>query len=108
MRRTREGEIELVGYDRKLLVLAGEAKWSKGPEGGGALAQLRRAVTYVPGYDPARTKLALYTREGFTDEFRVRAHAEGAILRTVADIFTQVLSGPHQTRAEDDGVGATA
>lgn len=86
-RRTREGEIELVGYDRRLLVLAGEAKWSNGPEDGAALAQLRRTVTNVPGYDPAGTKLVLYTREGFTDEFRVRAHAEGVILRTVVDLF---------------------
>ena len=86
-RRTREGEIELVGYDGKLLVLAGEAKWSNGPEDGAALAQLRRTVANVPGYDPARTKLVLYTREGFTDEFRVRARAEGVILRTVVDLF---------------------
>lgn len=86
-RRTREGELELVGYDGKLLVLAGEAKWSNGPEDGAALAQLRGTVANVPGYDPARTRLVLYTREGFTDQFRVRAEAAGVILRTVADLF---------------------
>ncbi len=86
-RRTREGEIELVGYDGKLLILAGEAKWSTKPEDGTALAQLRRTVSSVPGYDPARTKLILYTREGFTDEFRARARAEGVILRSVVDLF---------------------
>lgn len=87
-RRTREGEIELVGYDGKVLVLAGEAKWAAGPEGGAALAQLRRTVAHVPGYDPARTRLALYTREGFTDAFRTRAQADGVILRTVRDLYT--------------------
>jgi hypothetical protein len=86
-RRTREGEIDLVGYDGKLLVLAGEARWSNGPEDGAALAQLRRTVNNVPGYDPAGTKLILYTREGFTDAFRARAQAEGVILRTVVDLF---------------------
>ena len=86
-RRTREGEIELVGYDGKLLVLAGEAKWSNRPEDGAALAQLRRTVANVPGNDPARTRLAIYAREGFTNEFRVRAQAGGVILRTVADLF---------------------
>jgi hypothetical protein len=86
-RRTREGEIELVGYDGKLLVLAGEAKWANGPENGAALVQLRQTVVHVPGYDPARTRLVLYTREGFTDEFRARARAEYVILRTVVDLF---------------------
>lgn len=86
-RRTREGEVELVGYDGNRLVLAGEAKWSNGLETGAALAQLRQTVVSVPGYDPARTKLALYTREGFTDDFRTRAQADGVILRTVTDLF---------------------
>jgi AAA+ ATPase superfamily predicted ATPase len=86
-RRTREGELDIVGYDGKLLVLAGESKWSSGLEGGAALAQLRGTVVSVPGYDPAGTKLALYTREGFTDEFRGRARADGVILRTVGDLF---------------------
>ena len=86
-RRTREGEVELVGYDGKRLVLAGEAKWSNGLESGAALAQLRGTVANVPGYDSARTKLAIYTREGFTDEFRVRAQADGVLLRTVRDLF---------------------
>jgi hypothetical protein len=86
-RRTREGEVELVGYHGKRLVLAGEAKWASGLESGAALAQLRRTVVGVPGYDTALTKLALYTREGFTDEFKVRARAEGVILRTVRDLY---------------------
>jgi uncharacterized protein len=86
-RRTSQGEIEIVGYDGKLLVIAGEAKWSDRPEAGAALGQLRRTVTSVPGYDPTRTKLALYTREGFTDAFRARADREGVILRSVVDLF---------------------
>jgi len=80
-------EVEVVGYEGRRLVLAGEAKWSHGLEDGAALARLRRTVPYVPGYDPARTKFAVYAREGFTERFRVRAHAEGVILRTVADLF---------------------
>lgn len=86
-RRTREGEVELVGYDGNQLVLAGEAKWRNGLETGAALAQLRQTVVNVPGFHPARTKLALYTRDGFTDEFRARAQADGVILRTVDDLF---------------------
>ncbi|HET7677277.1 MAG TPA: ATP-binding protein [Candidatus Limnocylindrales bacterium] len=86
-RRTREGEIELVGYDGQKLVLAGEVKWANQLEDGASLLQLRRTVLHVPGYDPAHTKLALYSREGFTAEFRARAQEEGVILRTVADLF---------------------
>ncbi len=87
MRRTREGEVDLVGYDGKQLVLAGEARWSNGLEDGAALAQLRSTVASVPGHDPGRTTLALYAREGFTDEVRARARRERVILRTVGDLF---------------------
>lgn len=86
-RRTREGEVELVGYDGKKLVLAGEAKWSSGPEDGAALTQLQRTVQHVPGYDAHTTRLVIYTREGFTDTFRARARANGVVLRTVEDLY---------------------
>lgn len=86
-RRTREGEIDVAGYDGKRLVLAGEAKWSREPEDGSALAQLRRVVGHVPGFDPGVTRLALYVRAGFTDAFRARARTDGVILRTVDDLF---------------------
>ena len=86
-KRTREGEVELVGYDGKHLVLAGESKWSDGLEDGGGLSQLKRTVVHVPGYDPDATKLAIYTRAGFTDEFRAKAEREGVILRTVEDMY---------------------
>lgn len=87
-RRTREGEIEIAGYDGRNLVLAGEAKWSRSRESGEALAQLRRTVVHVPGYDPDRTRLAIYARSGFTAAFRERATAAGVILRTVEDLYT--------------------
>jgi AAA+ ATPase superfamily predicted ATPase len=87
LRRTREGEIELVGYQGKQLVLAGEAKWSNNLEDGKALGQLRQTVVHVPGYDPNKTKLVIYSREGFTDNFQNRAKFEGIILRTVADLY---------------------
>ena len=86
-RRTRQAEIELVGYDGKKLVLAGEAKWSSGPEDGQALAQLLRTVQYVPGHDARTTKLALYSRNGFSDRIVARSQAEGIILRTVEDLY---------------------
>ena len=86
-RRTREAEIEVVGYRGQDLVIAVEAKWSASQEGGEALTQLRKAVVHVPGYDPEGTTLAIYTREGFTDEFRARAEHAGVILRTIADMF---------------------
>ena len=86
-RRTREGEIELVGYDGHQLVLAGEAKWSDALEDGQALARLRRTVVHVPGYDAGRTRLAIYTRTGFTDAFRRRDSTDGVILRSVEDLY---------------------
>jgi len=86
-RRTREGELELVGYEGNRLVLAGEAKWSNRLESGTALEQLRGTVANVPGYAPGRTKLALYSRAGFTDAFRRRAQVDGVLLRTVSDLF---------------------
>ncbi len=61
-RRTRQGEIEIVAYERKRLVLAG------------------------PGYG-SHTKLAIYARDGFTRELRARASAHGVILRTVDDLY---------------------
>lgn len=86
-RRTREAEIEVVGYGGQDLVIAVEAKWSASEESGEALAQLRKAVVHVPGYDPEGTRLAIYTREGFTDGFRERAERAGVILRTIEDMF---------------------
>lgn len=86
-RRTREGEIEIVAYDGRRLVLAGEAKWTNGPEDGQALAQLRATVSHVPGYTPDGTRLVLYVRDGYTDRFRRAATAQGVILRTVGDLF---------------------
>ena len=87
-RRTREADVDIAGYDRRRLVLAGEAKWSKGPEAGAALEQLRRIIVYVPGYDGGNTKLVLYARDGFTEALRARVRAEGVILRTVADLYS--------------------
>ena len=82
-----EGELEVVGYDGRRLVLAAEAKWSNTPDDGEALAQLRATATHVPGYDPAVTRLAVYTREGFTDRFRAEARRQQVILRTVEDLY---------------------
>jgi hypothetical protein len=88
MRRTREAEIDIVGYDGRHLVLAGEAKWRRGREDSATLEQLEQTVVHVPGYDEQRTRLVLYSRDGFTDAFRARATDRGVILRTVEDLFT--------------------
>ena len=85
-KRTRQGEIDLVAYQGTRLVLAGEAKWHDGKVGTDALAQLEAGVRFVPGFGP-HTKLALYSRDGFTPQLRALADASGVILRTVADLF---------------------
>ena len=85
-RRTREGEIEIVAYDGKALVLAGEAKWHNGEVDTDALGQLEGTVRFVPGYGP-HTKLVIYARDGFTDELRRRAASSGIALRTVGDLY---------------------
>jgi hypothetical protein len=86
-RRTREAEVDIVGYDGKRLVLAGEAKWSRGMGGRAALEQLRRTAVHVPGYDADSTRLVIYMRDASDDVFRARSLAEGVIVRTVADMF---------------------
>jgi uncharacterized protein len=86
-RRTREGEVDLVGYDGRRLVLAGEAKWTRGLVGGTALEQLRSTVVHVPGYDERWTRFVVYARDGFTDTLRATADAEGIILRTAEDLY---------------------
>jgi len=85
-RRTREAEIEIVAYDGKRLVLAGEAKWHAGEVDSDALGQLEGTVRFVPGFGPD-TKLVVYARDGFTDKLRSRAAAGGVLLRTVADMY---------------------
>ena len=85
-RRTRQGEIELVAYHGSRLVFAGEAKWHNGEVGTDALAQLEATVRFVPGFGPD-TRLAIYSRDGFTPQLRARADASDVILRTVADLF---------------------
>ena len=86
-KRTRQGEIELVAYEGKRLVFSGEAKWHDGDVGTDALAQLEATVRFVPGFGP-HTKLAIYSRDGFTPQLRARADASGVILRTVEDLFS--------------------
>jgi hypothetical protein len=85
-RRTRQGEIEIVAYEGKQLVLAGEAKWHDGEVDTDALAQLEGTVRFVPGYGPD-TRLVIYARDGFTGHLQARAAASGVILRTVADLY---------------------
>lgn len=85
-RRTRQGEIEIVAYEGRRLVLAGEAKWHDGEVDTDALSQLEGTVRFVPGYGPD-TRLVVYARDGFTRQLRARAAANGVVLRTVADLY---------------------
>lgn len=86
-RRTRQGEIEIVAYEGKRLVLAGEAKWNDGEVDTDALAQLEGTVRFVPGYG-SHTKLVIYARDGFTQQLKARASASGIVLRTVDDLYS--------------------
>lgn len=85
-RETRSGEIELVVYDGKKLVLAGEAKWHDGLVDTDALAQLLGTVVHAPGYG-THTRLALFARDGFTPQLEERAARDGILLRTAADLY---------------------
>lgn len=82
--RTIQRECEVVVVRGGRVVLAGEAKWSRGLVGREALAQLRRTVTAIPGAD-RETRLVLFAREGFTDEVRSDA-GEGLILVSAAEM----------------------
>jgi len=69
--------------------LAGEAKWSD-TVGLGDLAQLRAATAAVPGTREG-TRLALFSRGGFTDELRAVAERERILLLAADDL---VATGP--------------
>ncbi|MHB8398270.1 MAG: ATP-binding protein [Candidatus Limnocylindrales bacterium] len=88
-RRTRRGEIDIVVYEGRKLVLAGEAKWHDGNVGMEALAQLDGTVRFAPGYG-AQTRLAIYARDGFSDGLRTHLRMTGrtVIMRTVEDLYT--------------------
>jgi hypothetical protein len=49
------------------------------------LGQVIGTVKHLPGYGPG-TRLAVYSRDGFTSFFAQRAK-KGVILRTVEDLF---------------------
>jgi hypothetical protein len=85
-KRARSGEVEIVGYEGKDLVFAAEAKWQRGPVDTDVLGQLIGTVKHLPGYGPG-TRLAIYSRDGFTPFLAQRAKASGVILRTVEDLY---------------------
>ena len=88
-RRTRQGELELVGHEGDRLVLAGEAKWQARPVDLDALAQLDGTLRHVPGFG-AHTRRVLYSRVGFTERLTARADREGVLLRTVEDMYGEI------------------
>ena len=87
-RRTRSGEVDVVVLDGKAVTFAGEAKWSDSKVGGDALVQLRSTCAGIPGYDPDVTRLALFSRAGFTSEVSRIADDRGVMLLTVDDLFS--------------------
>lgn len=83
--RSVQRECELVVTQGARVVLAGEAKWSRGQIGHEGLGQLRRTVAAIPGVD-ARTLLCLFAREGFTDDVRDQA-GDDLVLVTAAEML---------------------
>jgi uncharacterized protein len=69
--RAFDPEIDLIGADRapvaRKLWYAGSVKWLDQPFSGRELAELQRAATQVPGFDPVETALIGVSRTGFTD-----------------------------------------
>jgi hypothetical protein len=84
--RTEQREAEIVVRSGQAVTLVGEAKWSDRPLGTDALAQLRTTVPAIPDTS-AKTTLALFARDRFTDEVRAVAAAEGILLLTADDMI---------------------
>lgn len=89
--RTVQRESEVVVIDGRRLVLVGEAKWTDGRVGREALDQLRRTASSLPGYEPGKTRLALFARDAFSDDLR-RAEADGEVLLLTARDMLEVAA----------------
>jgi hypothetical protein len=89
-RRTMQGESEIVVLDGTRLLLVGESKWQSGPADLATVAQLDRTAPHIPGFDPAVTRLAIFSRGGFTDALREEAASRSIVLRSVDDLYARV------------------
>ncbi len=86
-RRVAQAEADVVVLDQGRLLLAGECKWQREPAGLDTLAQLERTAPHIPGFDAEATRLAIFSREGFTDELRATATARSIVLRSADDLY---------------------
>ena len=84
---SRDGrtEVDVVGTRKQRYVFVGSCKWRK-TVGTDVLSQLR-AQQEALGPKAARARLAIFAREGFTDELRGEAAEEDVLLVTAADLF---------------------
>ena len=84
---SRDGrtEIDVVGVRKNRYVLVGSCQWRKtvGTDVLGALRAQQEAL----GPKAARARLAIFAREGFTDELREEALEDQMLLVTAADLF---------------------
>ncbi len=78
-------ELEIVGHEGGLVVLAGEAKWMNAPMGLAELRLLERRVAMLPRVAPDR-QLALFSRSGFTAEVLAQQSPDLALF-TLEDLL---------------------
>jgi AAA+ ATPase superfamily predicted ATPase len=78
-------ELEVVGHDGGLVVLAAEVKWTNDPMGLAELRLLERRVARLPHVAPDR-QLALFSRSGFTAEV-VAQRSSDLVLVTLDDLL---------------------
>lgn len=95
--RQFDPEIDLVGADRGPVAgkisFVGSIKWLAGPLDRHDLAAARRAVTQVPGYDPATTGLVAVSLNGLGDDVDKRSVD---LLWTPQDVVESWLPRPAQ------------
>jgi hypothetical protein len=70
--RRFDPEIDMIGADRApvagRICFAGSVKWLASPFDGHDLTAARRAVTQIPGYDPATTGLVVASLSGLSTD----------------------------------------
>lgn len=92
-RRTEQREAEIVVWSGRSAKLVGEAKWSDRPVDLDALDQVRAAAAVMPGTS-AKTTLAVFAGESFTDRVRAVAAHESITLVTAAEMLDPANGGP--------------
>jgi len=83
--RDGKAEVDIVGIRNHRYVLVGSCKWRRTADTD-VLGDLR-AQQDALGRKAARAQLAIFAREGFSDELRTKAEEEGILLFTATDLF---------------------